>query len=85
MKLTVGQIVIATCVIVACVIMVALFVLNANVFETAAKEPLMLIAGALIAALTTVINWFFGSSKGSSDKTGILLNTLKELTPNVKK
>jgi len=76
--LTVGQIVVAALVVIAVGAMVFLFVNNPEVFETQAKEPLMLIAGALIAGFTTVINWFFGSSKGSSDKSAMLYKAMNK-------
>jgi len=39
------------------------------------KELVMLIVGALIANLTTVISWFFGSSEDSSKKTDLMAAT----------
>jgi hypothetical protein len=36
------------------------------------KEPLTLMVGALIGQFVQVINYVFGSSKGSSDKTRLL-------------
>lgn len=36
------------------------------------REPLMLVIGFLIAKAGTVVDYFFGSSKGSSDKTDLL-------------
>jgi FtsH-binding integral membrane protein len=36
------------------------------------KEALMLILGQLVACCIAVVNYFFGSSKGSSDKTALL-------------
>jgi len=38
------------------------------------KDALMLALGAFLAALGSVVNYFFGSSKGSADKTDALLN-----------
>jgi hypothetical protein len=40
-------------------------------------EALYLVLGALLAAFSTVINYFFGSSKGSSDKTKLMAGTDK--------
>lgn len=39
------------------------------------NDAVMLIIGALIGAFTTVVGYFFGSSKGSADKTELLNNT----------
>lgn len=36
------------------------------------REPLMLIIGFLIAKAGTVVDYFFGSSKGSSEKNDLL-------------
>jgi len=36
---------------------------------------LLLIIGALISSFTTVVQYYFGSSKGSADKDKILRNT----------
>ena len=41
---------------------------NANV--------LYLVVGALIGSFTTVVGYFFGSSKGSADKTEIMKKTI---------
>jgi hypothetical protein len=35
-------------------------------------DAFMLIIGALIGAFSTVVGYFFGSSKGSADKTELL-------------
>jgi FtsH-binding integral membrane protein len=35
-------------------------------------EALYLVLGAFIASFSSVVNYFFGSSKGSSDKTQML-------------
>ena len=44
-------------------------------------EALYLVLGSLLAAFSTVINYFFGSSKGSSDKTQALVNSKNSNTP----
>lgn len=36
------------------------------------KDALYLILGSLVAAFGTVVNYFFGSSKGSSDKNELI-------------
>lgn len=36
------------------------------------NDALMLILGALIGAFSTVVGYFYGSSKGSSDKNELL-------------
>jgi uncharacterized membrane protein len=41
------------------------------------NEPLFMILGALIASFSSVVQYFFGSSKGSSEKTELLKNNGK--------
>ncbi len=36
------------------------------------EKPLNLLIGALISQFTTIISYFYGSSKGSADKTALL-------------
>lgn len=40
-------------------------------------QALNLIIGALIGSFTSVVQYFFGSSKGSADKNEIIANTQK--------
>ena len=47
---------------------VMLYLIYSGKYENA----VMLIIGALIGAFTTVVSYFFGSSKGSADKTEAL-------------
>ncbi len=42
------------------------------------KDVLNMLLGALIAQFVNVVGYFYGSSKGSSDKTEILANGKKE-------
>ena len=39
-----------------------------------ATQIVVALVGALIVNFTTIINWQFGSSKGSSDKTQLLID-----------
>lgn len=41
------------------------------------KSVVDMIVGALIANLTAVVQYYFGSSVGSTDKTDIMANALK--------
>lgn len=45
------------------------------------KDALMLICGQLVAGFLAVINYFYGSSKGSSDKTAIMNHNGDEAKP----
>jgi len=47
---------------------VMLYLIYSGKYENA----VMLIIGALIGAFTTVVSYFFGSSKGSADKTELI-------------
>lgn len=40
--------------------------------KTSLREPLLMVTGCWIANFTTVVSYFFGSSKSSSDKTALL-------------
>ena len=60
----------------AALIVLKIFVLvGLLIFQTmpeANKDLLILVIGNLMAAFISVISYFFGSSKGSSDKTEII-------------
>jgi ABC-type transport system involved in multi-copper enzyme maturation permease subunit len=36
------------------------------------SQASLLLVGALIASFTTIVQWFFGSSSGSAEKTALL-------------
>lgn len=38
------------------------------------KDALYMLIGALVSSYTIIISYFFGSSKGSADKTDALVN-----------
>jgi uncharacterized membrane protein len=42
------------------------------------KDVVMIIVGALVANLTTVVNYYFGSSQGSDDKNRTIAEALKK-------
>jgi len=45
------------------------------------KDLLNIVIGALIGAFLSVVGYFFGSSKGSADKTDLLNKTLESAKP----
>ena len=45
------------------------------------KEAVMLAAGVLLALATQVVNYFFGSSKSSADKSTLLAGKQNENVP----
>jgi len=42
------------------------------------KDIVNIIVGALVANLTAVVQYYFGSSKGSADKTAILADAVRK-------
>lgn len=53
---------------------VILLVIFRKVMPIENKEIGLLVIGALVAKFGDVVNYFFGSSKGSADKTEIMKN-----------
>ena len=51
---------------------VLIFALIKVEIPQANSDVLNLVVGALIGSFTTIVSYFFGSSKGSSDKTKML-------------
>jgi len=49
-----------------------LYVIFKQVLPSENKEIGLLVIGALVAKFGDVVNYFFGSSKGSADKTEIM-------------
>ena len=74
--MTKGQIVLAVIVQAGFISITAFFFFAKQSLAPEFKEMISLIVGAWIVNSTTIVNWFFGSSKGSSDKT--LMLTKKE-------
>ena len=66
-----GQIIIGGLVVFIYGTVMALYLLNPGLIPEDNQEWSMLI-GALISSFTIVLSWFFGSSKGSSDKNDLL-------------
>ena len=46
------------------------------------KDAIMMVIGMLVAKVGTIVDWFFGSSKGSSDKTALLDKMVNTSTDN---
>ena len=51
-----------------------MFVLTVKDVPAGSKDALNLVIGALIAAFSAIIGYFYGSSLGSSQKTNIMAN-----------
>jgi uncharacterized membrane protein len=58
-------------VIVLCVLLTTILLMKWQV-PGENKDALYLVLGALLGSFTMVVSYFFGSSKGSSDKTELL-------------
>jgi len=70
--MTKGQIIIAAIVNVGFIGLTIVYFYRPESLPSAVTDQASMITGCWIANFTTVINWFFGSSKGSSDKTSLL-------------
>ena len=51
---------------------VLLYILTTTEVPPENKDALNLVIGALIGSFTSIISYYFGSSKGSADKTEML-------------
>jgi hypothetical protein len=71
-----GQIILAAIVQIGFIILTALYFLKQGAIPEGVKDQALLITGCWIVNFTTIVNYFFGSSKGSSDKTDILKSKL---------
>ena len=70
--MTKGQIIIAAIINIGFIGLTILYLYNPKVIPDSITEQASMITGCWIVNFTTVINWFFGSSKDSSDKTALL-------------
>lgn len=58
--------------VVACVLALAYLLMTQSV-PAENRDMVNIALGAFISAFTTIIGYFFGSSKGSADKTNMLI------------
>jgi hypothetical protein len=63
-------------IVVICFFILVYFLMTHEI-PTGSRELLNLIIGALIGSFTTVVTYFYGSSKGSAEKD-VLLNSKKD-------
>ena len=66
-----GQIIVGSLVVIIFGIVMSLYMLKPEIMPKGSQEWAMLV-GALITNFGVVMQWFFGSSKGSADKTALL-------------
>lgn len=71
--MTRGQIALSIVITAGFIILTALMALYRADMPAWVQQNFNLVVGAWIVNFTTVVNWFFGSSKGSSDKTAALI------------
>ena len=67
-----GQIIIGSIVTLGFIAITAFYFFGPSTMAPALERPMLLITGCWITNMTTIINWLFGSSKGSSDKTALM-------------
>ena len=67
-----GQIVIGSITTLGFIALTAFYFLGPSTVPTMLEKPMLLVTGCWITNMTTIINWLFGSSQGSSDKTRLL-------------
>ena len=61
---------------------IVLIVLKPIGIDSSMRDVLNMLLGYLASNFTTVVQYFFGSSKGSSDKQGLLAKLGEEMTAN---
>ncbi|RLI49281.1 MAG: hypothetical protein DRP09_20780 [Candidatus Thorarchaeota archaeon] len=77
--MSIGQIILATVVTVGFIFLTYLYFTmksHPGTLPPLLKENIGLMTGCWITNFTTLINWSFGSSKGSDDKTKALLTAM---------
>ena len=57
------------------ILLTAFYFFGPSNISESIREPMLLITGCWITNVTTIVNYFFGSSKGSADKTEMLKKT----------
>ncbi len=67
-----GQIIIGSITTLGFIALSAFYFFGSASISPLLEKPLLLITGCWITNFTTIINWLFGSSKGSADKTVML-------------
>jgi hypothetical protein len=72
-----GQIIIGSITTLGFIILSGFFFFGSSEISKDLREPLLLVTGCWITNFTTLINWLFGSSKGSADKTKLMAGTGK--------
>ena len=71
-QISISQVVIGSLVIIGFFGSFAMLLYKPGVFTETNKDALMLMIGSLVAAFSTLMGFFFGSSAGSARKTDII-------------
>lgn len=67
-----AQFILAGVITVGFLVVTAFYFFGPTEISGGLKEPMLLVTGAWITNLTTVVQYFFGSSKGSADKNELI-------------
>ncbi len=86
MTVQVSQIILASLVVIGFFGCLLALLINPETLSDLNREPVMLMIGALIAAFSGLMGYFFGSSAGSARKTNLLAKAepIIELTNQTK-
>lgn len=86
MTITLAQVIIGALVVIGFFGSLAMLLIDPSVISEINREPIMLMVGALIAAFSGLMGFFFGSSAGSARKTDLLARSdpIVHLTDEVK-
>ena len=69
--------------LVVCGFLAVVLLCLSGVVKISTADPIInMLLGALAAAFTTVLTWYFGSSKGSEDKTELLAQSQQSAIPS---
>ena len=71
-----GQIIIGSITTIGFIALTAFYFFGSVEVAEKLKDPLLLVTGCWITNFTTIVNYLFGSSKGSSDKNDIIKSKL---------
>jgi hypothetical protein len=72
MTVQVSQVILASLVVIGFFGCLLALLINPETLSDLNREPIMLMIGALIAAFSGLMGYFFGSSAGSARKTNLL-------------
>jgi len=72
MTIALSQVIIGALVVIGFFGSLVMLLLKPEVLNDVNREPIMLMVGALIAAFSGLMGFFFGSSAGSARKTDLL-------------